>query len=60
MQTVCAHCYSPLPHRRQRTWCILCADCEQNWAAGAAPVRKRQLPIWESTLQSTRHEAQSL
>lgn len=47
MQTVCAHCYNPLSHRQQRTMCILCTRCEQNWAAGGAPIRKRKLPTWD-------------
>ena len=44
MQTVCAHCYARLPHRRQRTACILCTRCEQNWLQGKAPVRSGRLP----------------
>ena len=46
MQTVCAHCYTFLPHRRQRTACILCTKCEQNWAQGKPPVQGRKLPQW--------------
>jgi hypothetical protein len=46
MQTVCAHCYAFLPRRRQRTACILCTKCEQNWVAGKAPVQGNKLPDW--------------
>ena len=48
MQTICAHCYRPLTHRQQRTMCILCTQCEQNWATGEAPVRRHKLPSWEN------------
>lgn len=47
MQTVCAHCYTLLSHRRQRTACILCTKCEQNWAQGKPPVQGRKLPEWQ-------------
>lgn len=46
MQTVCAHCYTFLPPRRQRTACILCTRCEQNWEQGKAPVQGNKLPEW--------------
>lgn len=46
MQTVCAHCYVFLPYRRQRTACILCTRCEQNWMQGKAPQRGGKLPDW--------------
>lgn len=46
MQTVCAHCYTQLPHRRQRTACILCTKCEQNWEQGKPPLQGRKLPEW--------------
>lgn len=47
MQTVCAHCYTLLTARQQRTMCILCTKCEQNWAAGKTTIRTRKLPSWE-------------
>jgi len=47
MQTVCAHCYSQLSHRRQRTACILCTKCEQNWEQGKPPLQGKKLPEWQ-------------
>ena len=46
MQTVCAHCYTLLSARQQRTMCILCTRCEQNWAAGKPRVQDGKLPEW--------------
>lgn len=57
MQTVCAHCYTFLPHRRQRTACILCTKCEQNWERGRPPLPGRALPEWQNLPEPLAHEA---
>lgn len=49
MQTVCAHCYTNLPHRRQRSACILCSRCEWNWLEGKAATPGRPPPPWRDT-----------
>lgn len=51
MQTVCAHCYTLLSPRRQRSACILCTRCEHNWLQGKAPPpRPHHLPEWQGSL----------
>lgn len=49
MQTICAHCYVRLPHRRQHTACILCSRCEQRWLAGKPVAARHRPPAWTAT-----------
>lgn len=60
MQTVCAHCYTFLPHRRQRSACILCTKCEQNWEQGKPPVTGGKLPDWNGNYTSLADSASGL
>jgi hypothetical protein len=48
MQTICAHCYTRLPHRRQRSACILCSRCEQNWMVGKTSIPGCKPPAWQA------------